>query len=141
MTHHLVNDNELVFVDDDDTELLLARKYHERSRVPNSLLTFASGEAFLVHMRRLADEPERMPAMVLLDGRMPTMSGVETIEALRATPAFDELPKVVLFSNSDEPSDIERALEAGADAYVVKPSSGRAYLDFLNSLVPEPATP
>lgn len=135
MAARIHDDNELVFVDDDDVELMLIERYLRSSRVPNPLRTFSSGEALIEYLQAIAGQTDRYPSLVLLDVRMPTMDGFEVVEAVRAMPAFTELPMVVMFSNSDRPADRERANQVGADGYVVKPSDGAEYVRFLDSLV------
>jgi CheY-like chemotaxis protein len=135
MAARIHDDNELVFVDDDDVELMLIERYLRSSRVQNPLRTFSSGEALIEYLQAIAGQTDRYPSLVLLDVRMPTMDGFEVVEAVRAMPAFTELPMVVMFSNSDRPADRERADQVGADGYVVKPSDGAEYVRFLDSLV------
>ena len=57
---------------------------------------------------------------VLLDNRMPDMTGLETLVALRARPETRTLP-VILVTGDEEVADRVRGLQAGADDYVVKP--------------------
>jgi DNA-binding response OmpR family regulator len=57
---------------------------------------------------------------VLLDIMMPDVDGFEVLRYIRATPALEELP-VVMLSAKASPPDRERAKAMGADAYVVKP--------------------
>ncbi|HEX2038445.1 MAG TPA: EAL domain-containing protein [Acidimicrobiales bacterium] len=59
-------------------------------------------------------------AAVLLDARMPGMSGLEVLVALRARPDSRTLP-VLLVTGDEDVSDRVRGLKAGADDYVVKP--------------------
>lgn len=63
---------------------------------------------------------ERMPDVVLLDWNMPVMNGLECVRALRALPSGDR-PKVIFCTTMNELADIEQALEAGADEYIMKP--------------------
>ncbi|TWT85391.1 Heme response regulator HssR [Posidoniimonas polymericola] len=130
-----MHDCPLAFVDDDPTELLLARKYLQRSGLDVPMLEFTSGEAFLGHIDRAAAGDGPMPRVALVDIRMPGMNGFEVLERLRSRPGSDGAPRVVMFSNSDDPRDIERALTSGADDYAVKPDSGEAFLELLQSLV------
>ena len=63
---------------------------------------------------------EQMPEVVLLDWNMPVMNGIECVRALRRLPGGDR-PKVIFCTTMNEIADIETALEAGADEYIMKP--------------------
>lgn len=60
------------------------------------------------------------PAVVILDIMLPFVDGYELIETIRAQPAWDNSPILMLSSKGSE-RDISRALDAGADDYIVKP--------------------
>nr|WP_199047963.1 response regulator [Dyella sp. ASV24] len=60
------------------------------------------------------------PAVVLLDIKMPRMSGLEVLTQLRADDRFRRVP-VVILSSSREESDLARSWDIGANAYVIKP--------------------
>jgi len=61
-----------------------------------------------------------MPDVILLDWNMPVMSGIEFINALRASPEGSK-PKVVFCTTEYDPGHIREAIAAGADEYVMKP--------------------
>ena len=61
-----------------------------------------------------------LPAMLLLDLKMPRVSGFEVLEWLRKHPGLHRLV-VVIFTSSDVPEDINRAYDLGANSYLVKP--------------------
>jgi two-component system, chemotaxis family, chemotaxis protein CheY len=61
-----------------------------------------------------------MPDMILLDWNMPVMSGFEFLKQLRAMPGGDK-PKVVFCTTENSVENIERAMSAGADEYIMKP--------------------
>jgi CheY-like chemotaxis protein len=59
------------------------------------------------------------PAMILLDVRMPKMSGIEMLRKVKQADATRDIP-VVMLSNFDEPSLVRESLELGALGYLVK---------------------
>jgi two-component system chemotaxis response regulator CheY len=61
-----------------------------------------------------------MPDSVLLDWNMPVMSGIEFLEKLRMLENGDA-PRVVFCTTENDIQHIQRALEAGANEYVMKP--------------------
>jgi CheY-like chemotaxis protein len=75
------------------------------------------------------------PDLVLLDVLMPDHDGFWVCETLKHDPTTAHIPVVMLTSMTLD-SDRQRATEAGADAYVVKPFSPRALLAFLDERFP-----
>jgi len=65
---------------------------------------------------------ERMPDLVVLDYKMTGMDGMTVMKTLRATPATQRLPVLMLTAMSDEPST-RAGFEAGVTDYVTKPFS------------------
>ncbi len=64
----------------------------------------------------------RIPDVALVDWNMPEMNGVELIAALRSDPSYDRMP-VVMVTSESAPAQIEHALRAGANEYIMKPVS------------------
>lgn len=62
---------------------------------------------------------EGRPDLVLLDLRLPKLSGYEVLERIRADETTRDIP-VVIFSAAGTPKDIQKGLELGADDYAVK---------------------
>jgi two-component system chemotaxis response regulator CheY len=60
-----------------------------------------------------------MPTLLLLDWEMPEMDGIDVIAVLRAEPGGG--PKILFCSTHNDLRHIQRALDAGADEYVMKP--------------------
>jgi CheY-like chemotaxis protein len=61
-----------------------------------------------------------LPNLLLLDLKLPRVTGFEVLEWLRSHPDLRHM-LVVVFSSSDQPEDINRAYALGANSYVVKP--------------------
>jgi two-component system phosphate regulon response regulator PhoB len=72
----------------------------------------------------LAAVREHTPDLVILDVRMPMMSGLDVCRELREDPRTAETPIIMLTARS-RPQDIEQAYAAGATDYFVKPFSPR----------------
>ena len=61
-----------------------------------------------------------MPDVVLLDWNMPVMDGYEFLTQVRQIPGGDE-PKIIFCTTENDIAHISRALEAGANEYIMKP--------------------
>jgi two-component system chemotaxis response regulator CheY len=68
--------------------------------------------------------------LVLLDWNMPELSGIEVVEKLRSRSAFKGV-RVVMVTTETEIEQMARALEAGADEYIMKPFTREAVEDKL----------
>ena len=89
------------------------------------LEAYLSGSAY--EMETAADGEETLrkvkewrPDLILLDIMMPRISGFEVCKRLRADPATQNIA-VLMITALDQPSDIERAVEAGTDDFLTKP--------------------
>jgi DNA-binding response OmpR family regulator len=78
------------------------------------LRTAADGEETLAHVR------DWHPDLILLDIMMPKISGFEVCKRLRADANTRDIG-VIMITALDQPSDVDRANEAGADDFVTKP--------------------
>lgn len=81
---------------------------------------------------RIATALEPELDLILLDLNMPGMNGIETIQALRYA-GVDA--KVIIFTVSDEHSDIVEALRAGADGYLLKDMEPEELIDQVRAAV------
>lgn len=60
------------------------------------------------------------PDIILVDWMMPVMDGLQTVKALKADPALQHIP-VILMTARAQGHDIQAGMAAGASAYLVKP--------------------
>ena len=80
--------------------------------------TAANGREALEAIRRL------QPDLLLSDVMMPDLDGIGLVRELRSDPSFRDLPVILLSARAGEEARVE-SLEAGADAYLIKPFSAR----------------
>ncbi len=66
---------------------------------------------------------QNMPDAILLDWNMPVMSGIEFLEKLRQIEGVKQ-PKVIFCTTENDVEHIQRAINAGADEYIMKPFDG-----------------
>lgn len=65
----------------------------------------------------------RLPDVIFLDINMPKMNGLDCLKEIRQHAGDVSQVMVIMLSTSDDPANIDRALELGATFYAVKPSS------------------
>jgi two-component system chemotaxis response regulator CheY len=71
--------------------------------------------------------------VVLVDWNMPEMDGLDFVRAVRAEVSYAELPLMMVTTNSER-EHVERALEAGANEYIMKPFTGAMIREKLEML-------
>ncbi len=122
----------VLLVDDQEVELELVRL--ALTRVERDIrVTTALGTRALATLRA-THAAGRVPDLVLLDLKMPGMTGAHVLKAIRHTPAWRSLPVVMLSASSDE-QDIHDCYTLGCNAYVVKPLHFEALVETLRTLV------
>lgn len=83
---------------------------------------------------RYADRPPGNPTVVVLDVKLPGLSGMDVLAEIRTDPELRHIA-VVMFSASDQERDVRQAYELGANAYVVKAIDFAAYKTKLSLLI------
>jgi two-component system chemotaxis response regulator CheY len=76
---------------------------------------------------------ENMADVALFDWNMPEMSGVELLGKVRADHSYDNM-RIMMVTTESEQEHIERALQEGADEYVMKPFTRDSVIDKLQIL-------
>jgi two-component system, chemotaxis family, chemotaxis protein CheY len=77
------------------------------------------GKEALAHLQAHVDSAAR-PSLVLVDWNMPEMNGLELVQAVRRDERFASIP-LMMVTTETEMAQVLRALEAGAQEYVMKP--------------------
>ena len=121
----------LLVEDNGDDEALTLRALRQ-SEVPNVIRVARDG-AEAMEMLIGIKPPARMPDLVLLDLKLPKMSGLEVLQKIRENPATSRLPVVVLTS-SDEDRDIIESYNFGANSYIRKPVDFDEFIDAVRQL-------
>jgi len=122
-----MTDTPLVLCADDDPDILALLSLR-LERAGYRVAQANDGEEALSLARELA------PDVVVLDVMMPRLSGTDVVVALRADEATKRLP-VILVSARAHDEDVQRGLEAGADAYLPKPFSAQELTELVGRMV------
>jgi two-component system, chemotaxis family, chemotaxis protein CheY len=75
----------------------------------------------------------RIPDLALVDWNMPEMNGIELVFALRGDSSYDGMP-VMMVTTETETEQVQRALKAGANEYLMKPFTEDILTDKLSML-------
>lgn len=132
-----LNRTTILLAEDDRNDVMLIQRAFSKSRILNPLVCVENGEQVLAYLKGEGEYADRsrypLPLMLLLDLKLPRLSGHEVLQWLRDQPTLKRLPVIVLTS-SREPADINRAYEMGANSYLVKPVVFEEFTTLLRQL-------
>jgi CheY-like chemotaxis protein len=115
----------ILIVEDNPDDLLFLQRAFRGTSIAAPLRVVTDGAAALDYLAGRGAYADRgdhpLPALMLLDLKLPRVSGFEVLRWLRAEPGLRRLPVVVLTSSTQD-DDISQAYDLGANSYVVKPS-------------------
>ncbi len=81
----------------------------------------------------IEDNPMDVPSVILLDLKLPKISGLEVLRVIRAHPDIGTVPIVVLTSSAED-DDIRKAYLLGANSYIVKPVDFEKFIDVARQI-------
>jgi two-component system, response regulator len=120
----MIEEQTVLLVEDNDDDAELAMMAFHRAKITNPLVRARDGvEAldYLFGRGKFADrDVSDLPAVTLLDLKLPKISGLEVLKAIRANDRTRHLP-IVILTSSNEDKDRLSAYDHYANSYVVKP--------------------
>ncbi|MEN9153575.1 response regulator [Xanthomonas perforans] len=126
----------ILLAEDSPADAEMAVDALREARLANPIVHVEDGvEAMDYLLRRgmFADREEGLPAVLLLDIKMPRMDGLEVLKQVRSDETLKRLP-VVILSSSREESDLARSWDLGVNAYVVKPVDVDQFFNAVKTL-------
>lgn len=127
----------VLIVEDCPNDQALMKLAIEEAQVAFPAVMVSDGQEALDWLFRQGTHATRddqvFPALVLLDLKLPLLSGLDVLQALQ-TDALSRLIPVLVLTTSEMPSDIEQAYLYGANAYVQKPMGFPALVSLVQSI-------
>ncbi|HLH55068.1 MAG TPA: response regulator [Verrucomicrobiae bacterium] len=127
----------VLHIDDDPNDSELFQAAARRARACFSIHNVCDGDQAVAYLSGLGIYSNRslypVPALVLLDLKMPRATGFDVLKWIRQQPESARLPVVVL-SGSELKDDIQQAYAVGADSYLVKPLGFNALVDLVKTI-------
>jgi CheY-like chemotaxis protein len=126
----------ILLAEDNDDDLALAIRAIKKCEGDFRVVTARDGSEAL-DLLGLGSHPNREPLrpdLVLLDLKMPKMSGTEVLEKIRDNPQFDTTP-VVMLTSSDEPVDLITCYRLGSNSYTTKPVDYAQFIDQICTMI------
>lgn len=132
-----MNTKPILLVEDSEDDVRLARRAFRRNNIMNELVVVGDGVSALAYLREAAEpnaeHPKTLPAVVLLDLKLPKMDGMEVLRQVRSDPRLRRQP-VVILTTSKEEQDIIKSYDLGANSYIRKPVDFEQFCSALNQL-------
>ncbi len=129
-----VSETTLIMVDDNVDEIFLTRRKLRKEGIVNRFVSERKPERIFEALDELIELGiEKRTFLILMDVNMPKINGFETLQRIRAHPKYGEVP-VLMFSASDDPSDIFESFEVGSDGYIVKPFTSEEFFAAVKNL-------
>jgi CheY-like chemotaxis protein len=122
-------ENKILHVEDNPDDVMLMNLAFSRAGISAKLHVVNDGDEAIAALGNGA-LAGGAPVCVLLDVKLPRVSGLEVLAWIRNQPSLKRLP-VILLTSSSQTADINRAYDLGANSFLVKPPD----LDSLTQLV------
>lgn len=128
---------DVLLVEDNQQDAELTIRSLKKHKLSNNVSVVEDGAEALdfifcrgKHSKRDINHP---PKVIFLDLKLPLVSGLEVLRAIKQDARTKSLPVVVVTSSREDP-DIKAAYELGANSYVVKPVDFEAFTEAIGSL-------
>lgn len=123
----------LLIVEDDDDHAELIQTHLSESGISNPMLRFSNGKIALDYLQKEKESKSQKYFLVLLDIRMPIMSGVELLKELKQDNQLKKIP-VIMLTTTDDEREIEECYLLGCNSYITKPLDFKKFIEMLKRL-------
>jgi CheY-like chemotaxis protein len=135
-TDRMMNLKEILLVEDSDNDVELTTEALRSIGLVNRIVVARDGAEALDYFYKrggFADRLGGLPVVVLLDLKLPKVSGLEVLKALKSDARFSSTPVVVLTSSREE-RDLVDGYRLGVNAFVVKPVDFQQFMASVHQL-------
>ncbi len=123
----------ILYAEDNPADSHFLLRAFGRDHPDQELIHLENGQLVKEYLLRIVAEGAPLPTLVVLDIKMPGMSGLEVLEFIRHHPRLYRLP-VILLSASEEERDLDRAYHSRVNAYLVKPGRYRQLRELTKTI-------
>lgn len=120
----LINQRKILLVEDNPDDEALTLRAFGKNRIANEIVVARDGvealEWIFAEGRYASRDPSELPAVILLDIKLPKVDGIDVLRRIKSDPKTSPLP-VVMLTSSGEQEDLLRSYQLGANSYIRKP--------------------
>jgi two-component system response regulator len=128
-----MNEKVILLVEDNPDDVRLTKRALHKNNISNRLVVVGDGADALEYLLNAASGVGALPAVTLLDLKLPKVDGLEVLQRIRDDERLRRLPIVVLTSSREE-QDILRSYDLGANSYIRKPVDFEQFIDAVRHL-------
>jgi two-component system response regulator len=132
-----MNPKIILLVEDNPSDIALTQRAFAKSHIANELIVAEDGQAALDYLFAAGKHTNRdvsqVPALVLLDLKLPGVDGLEVLRQIRLDPRTSRLP-VVILTTSKEEQDVAQSYDLGANSYIRKPVDFTQFIQAVEHL-------
>ena len=128
---------DILLVEDNPSDVKLTKRALEQNQITNELIVAEDGREALDYLFGLGQYAGRdilnIPAVVLLDLKLPRVDGLEVLKEIRANEVTSILP-VVILTSSDQEKDLVDGYKLGANSYIRKPVDFHQFVEAVRNV-------
>ncbi|MCF7858655.1 MAG: response regulator [Candidatus Cloacimonetes bacterium] len=127
----------ILLVEDNKMDIALTLDAFKVIRLSNLVRVVRNGEEtidYLTGAGKYTDRDEYpLPGLILLDLKLPKVSGIEVLKFIKTTPVIKRIPTIILTSSNDESNRI-KTYDLGINSYLVKPVTFEGFIKIVNKI-------
>lgn len=132
-----MNNKTILLVEDNPSDIDLTKRAFEKEHITNTLVIAEDGQEALDYIFGTGTYASRdisqVPMLMLLDLKLPKISGLEVLKRIRSTEKIKRLPIVILTSSKEE-QDVAASYDLGANSYIRKPIDFNQFMEAIKYL-------
>lgn len=126
----------ILYAEDNENDIELTLSAFKSNQIKNPLIVVNDGEEVMNYLKYKTvykDRPKENPVVILMDIKMPKVTGLEALEKIKNDPEIQHIP-VIMLTASEMERDLVKSYELGVNAYVVKPIDFSEYQETIASI-------
>jgi len=122
----------ILLVEDNPVDLDLTLRAFSSQKLSNPIEIARDGEEALAFIEKW-EQGDPLPLVIMLDLKLPKVSGLEVLEVIKNHPVFKTIPVVILTTSTDS-TDVETAYNLGVNSYIVKPVDFSKFIEVAKQI-------